>query len=111
MSYTYYDYLDLPFGAPPARIEAAFLSQLERLRYGMSEAGQDMSGLLTLVQTAYDVLSDPAARERYDATLAREAALADAELKATLDQHATRSGHRLQVAPDSWRDALTAMAA
>jgi DnaJ-class molecular chaperone len=111
VSYTYYDYLDVPSGATPARIDAAFLSQLERLRYGSSEAGQDMSGLVALVQSAYDVLSNPEARERYDATLAREAAVADAELKATLDQHGTGTGHRLQVAPDAWRDALAAIAA
>jgi hypothetical protein len=36
--------------------------------------------------------------------------MADAELKATLDQHGT-GGQRLQLAPDSLRDALAAMAA
>ena len=111
MSYTYYDYLELPFGATPARIEAAFLSQLERMRYGSSDGGQDMSGLLAQVQSAYDVLSDPKARERYDATLLREAAMADAELKATLDHHGTGTGQRLQAASDSWGDTLAAMAA
>ena len=111
MIYTYYDYLELPFGATPARIEAAFLSQLERLCYGSSDAGQDMSGLLAMVHTAYNVLSDPEARSRYDATLAREAAMADAELKATLDQHGTGIGLRLHLAPDSLRDALAAIAA
>lgn len=110
MSYTYYDYLELPFGATPARIEAAFLGQLERLGYG-SSSGQDMSGLIAQVHTAYRVLSDPEARNHYDATLAREAAMADAELKATLDQHGTGAGQRLQVAPDSLRDALAAIAA
>jgi DnaJ-class molecular chaperone len=111
VSYTYYDYLELPFGATAARIEAAFLSQLERLRYGSSDAGQDMGGLLAMVHSAYEVLSDPEARNRYDATLAREAAMADAELKATLDQHGTGTGHRLQTEPDSLRDALAAIAA
>ena len=111
MIYTYYDYLELPFGATPARIEAAFLSQLERLDYGSSDTGQDMSGLLAMVHSAYKVLSDPDARNRYDATLAREAAMADAELKATLDQHGIGAGQRLQLAPDSLRDALAAMAA
>ena len=48
----------------PARIEAAFLAQLERFSYGASDTGQDMSGLVTMVQSAYDVLSNPAARER-----------------------------------------------
>jgi DnaJ-class molecular chaperone len=68
-----------------------------------------MSGLIAEVHSAYNVLSDPEARNRYDATLAREAAMAEAELKATLDHHgivpdsdfrlrrtrcATRRGHR-----------------
>jgi DnaJ-class molecular chaperone len=111
VSYTYYDYLELPFGATAARIEAAFLSQLERLRYGTSDAGQDLSGLVAMVHSAYSVLSDPEARHHYDATLAREAAMADAELKATLDQHGTGTAHKLQLAPDSLRDALAAIAA
>ena len=110
MIYTYYDYLELPFGAPPARIEAAFLGQLERLRYG-SSSDQDMTGVIAMVHSAYKVLSDPEARRRYDATLAREAAMADAELKATLDHHGTGTGQRLQAAPDSLRDALAAIAA
>ena len=111
MSYTYYDYLDLPPNATPARIEAAFLGQLERYRYGLSETGQDLSGLVAMVHSAYDVLSNPVTRGRYDATLAREAAMADAELKATLDQHGTGARHRLQLAPDSLRDAFAAIAA
>jgi len=111
VSYTYYDYLELPPGATPARIEAAFLGQLERLRYGTSDSGQDLSGLIAMVHSAYKVLSDPDARSRYDATLAREAAMADAELKATLDQHGTGTRHRLQLAPDSLRDAFAAIAA
>jgi DnaJ-class molecular chaperone len=69
-----------------------------------------MSGLLAMVHSAYKVLSDPEARQRYDAALAREAAMADAELKATLDQHGTGTGLR-QMAPDSLRDALAAIAA
>ena len=111
MSYTYYDYLDLPLCASSARIEAAFLAQLERLGYGTSDTGQDMSGLVAMVHSAYGVLSNPETRDRYDATLAREAAMADAELKATLDQHGTGARQRLQLAPDSLRDALAAMAA
>jgi DnaJ-class molecular chaperone len=109
--YTYYDYLELPFGASPARIEAAFLKQLERFDYGSSDTGQDMGGLVAMVHSAYKVLSDPEARQRYDAALAREAAMADAELKAMLDQRGTGTGPRLQPAPDSLRDAPAAIAA
>lgn len=110
MRYTYYDYLELPPGASPARIEAAFLGQLERLRDGSSDTARDMSGLVAMVHSAYKVLSDPEARSRYDATLAREAAIADAELKATLDEHGTsiRSPH---LSADSLGDAFAATAA
>jgi DnaJ-class molecular chaperone len=85
VSYTYYDYLDLAPDASPVLIEKAYLEILERFGYGATEAGQDMSGLVAMIHAAYRVLSDPAERARYDATLAQEAAVADAELKATLD--------------------------
>ncbi len=84
---------------------------LERFGYGTTDTGQDMSGLLAMAHAAYRVLSNPEAREQYDATLAREAAMADAELKATLDQHGTGGRHRQQVAPDSLQEAFTAIAA
>ncbi len=111
MSYTYYDYLDLAPGASPALIESAFLGLLERFSYGTSDTGQDMSGLVAMVQTAYQVLSDPEARERYDATLAREAAMADAELKATLDLHDTSARHRDAAASGTFENAFAAIAA
>jgi curved DNA-binding protein CbpA len=111
MNYTYYDYLELPPGASPARIEAAYLALLERFGYGTSDAGQDLSGLVVMIHAAYQTLSNSEAREQYDATLAREAAMADAELKATLDQHENGARSRHQVAPESFREAFTAIAA
>lgn len=94
MNYTYYDYLALPPGATAQRIESAFLALLERFGYGTTAAGQDMTGLLRMIQTAYDVLSNPQTRDAYDAKLAEEAALADAELKASLDELAAAAHHR-----------------
>lgn len=111
MSYTYYDYLELPPGASPARIEAAFLALLERFGYGTTDAGQDMSGLVAMIHAAYRTLSNPEARREYDATLAREAAMADAELKATLDQHESGARSRHQAEPESLREAFAAIAA
>ena len=111
MSYTYYDYLDLPPGASPARIEAAYLGLLERFGYGTTDAGQDLSGLVAMIHNAYEILSNPEAREQYDATLAREAAMADAELKATLDQHGNSGWPRHQVASQPFQEAFTAIAA
>lgn len=111
MSYTYYDYLDLTPDASPALIESAFLGLLERYDYGASDTGQDLSGLVAMVQTAYRVLSNPEERNRYDAAMAREAAMADAELKATLDQHDFGGRRRQQYAPDVFNDATSAIAA
>ena len=81
MTYTYYDYLDLAPGASRARIDAAYASVLERFGYGATESGQDLSGLVRMIHAAYEVLSNPDARSRYDQQLARDAAFADAELK------------------------------
>ena len=111
MNYTYYDYLDLPPGASAARIETAYIALLERFGYGTTDAGQDMSGLVRMLHTAYDVLSNPDARRRYDLTLAQEAAMADAELKASLDREGTGAQRRVQDPPAARRNMLTAVAA
>ena len=111
MQYTYYDYLELPPGAPQQRVEAAYVALLERFGYGSTDAGQDTSGLVRMIQAAYEVLSNPEEREAYDATLAKEAAMADAELKATLDQLDTPAQRRVQHPPASLQNAVSAIAA
>lgn len=112
MNYTYYDYLELAPGASQQRIESAFLALLERFGYGTTAAGQDMTGLLRMIQTAYDVLSNPETRADYDAKLAEEAALADAELKASLDEIAAAAYyHGARDVPGSLRHTATAIAA
>jgi len=111
MNYTYYDYLELPPGASQKRVEIAYVAMVERFGYGTTDAGQDMSGLLRMIQAAYEVLSNPASREGYDATLAKEAAMADAELKASLDQLATGGQRRVQNPPASLQNTLGAIAA
>lgn len=97
MNYTHYDYLDLAPGATAARIEAAYAAVLERFQYGATDAGQDLSGLVRMIHAAYEVLSNPDRRRRYDAQLAAEAAVADAELKSTLD---AQTGAVLRYAQD-----------
>ena len=110
VSYTYYYYLDLPPGATAAQIESSYVALLERFGYGTTDAGQDMSGLIRMIHSAYAVLADAESRKRYDAELVREAAMADAELKASLDQQA-RHIQRVQNAPAALRNALAAVAA
>jgi hypothetical protein len=99
VNYTYYDYLEVAPGASRARIESAYQQLLERFGYGTTDAGQDMSGLVRMVHTAYQILSDPEERQKYDAELMREAAAADAELKAALDQPASWLPRRVQNVP------------
>ena len=111
MSYTFYDYLDLPPAATAAQIEASYIALLERFGYGMTDAGQDMSGLIRMIHSAYEVLSNSETRQRYDAELVQEAAMADAELKASLDQQASVPQRRVQNPPAALRNALSAVAA
>lgn len=111
MDYTYYDYLDLAPGASSARIEAAYAQLLERFGYGTTDAGQDLSGLVRMVHAAYEVLSNPDSRRQYDATLDQEAAMADAELKAALDQQPSWMPRVVQDVPVPLQSALRALAA
>lgn len=111
MNYTYYDYLDLAPGASPARIEAAYAQVLERFGYGKTEAGQDLSGLVRAIHAAYDVLSNAESRRRYDAQLERESAIADAELKASLDGVPLRPQRLVRDVPAALASALRPLAA
>jgi len=111
MTYTHYDYLDLAPGASPARIEAAYAQVLERFGYGTTDAGQDMSGLVRLIHAAYDVLSNPEARQRYDAQLEREARAADLELKDMLDRATPWHQRVAQDAPQALERACRSLAA
>ena len=111
MNYTHYDYLDLAPGASTARVEAAYAAVLERFSYGATETGQDLSGLVRRIHAAYDILSSPEKRERYDAELARAAALADAELKATLDAQPVMGTRLVQDVPGALRGIVAPLAA
>jgi DnaJ-class molecular chaperone len=111
VTYTYYDYLELPPGASAARIEAAYAQLLERFGYGTTDAGQDMGGLVRMIHAAYEILSNADARRRYDTHLNQEAAMADAELKASLDQQASWLPRRVQDVPVPLERAFRALAA
>jgi curved DNA-binding protein CbpA len=109
--YTHYDYLELAPGSPCTRIEPAYFTLLEKLQYGVSEAGQDLSGLIRRIHAAYEVLSDPQKRAAYDASLADEAAQADIELKLLLDQPVEPERRHVQDAPAELVAAVTQIAA
>ena len=111
VNYTHYDYLDLAPGASSARIETSYAQLLERFGYGDTDAGQDLSGLVRMVHAAYEVLSNPDSRRQYDASLDQEAAMADAELKAALDQQPSWQPRVVQDVPVPLQSALRALAA
>jgi DnaJ-class molecular chaperone len=111
VNYTHYDYLDLVPGASPARIEAAYAAVLERFQYGATDAGQDLSGLVRMIHAAYEVLSDPDRRRRYDAQLLFEASEADEELKSMLDQQPSFGARHVQEVPASLRSVFPPIAA
>lgn len=110
MNYTHYDFLEIAPGADSERVETAYLALLERMQYGASDAGQDLSGLVRRIHAAYDVLSDPGKRDEYDQHLAAEAARADSELKAMLDNPAPRTSRRVQDIPAPLAIAVAHMA-
>lgn len=99
MIYTHYDYLEIAPGAPRERIEDAYARVLERFNHGMAPNGQDLSGLVRMIHSAYETLSDPKAGSAYDAQLRRDAEVADAELKAELDRIANAQPRRVQDVP------------
>jgi DnaJ-class molecular chaperone len=101
VTYTHYDYLELAPGATSNRIEAAYAALLERFQYGMTDAGQDLSGLVRMIHAAYAVLSDPESRKAYDAQLSKEAAAADAELQLQLDSQPLPGFTRVQKVPET----------
>jgi curved DNA-binding protein CbpA len=111
VNYTHYDYLELAPGASRARIEAAYLSLLERFQQGTTDAGQDLSGLVRMIHAAYEVLSNPEARHRYDEELAQHAAAADAELKKVLDTQVPTPLRRVQDVPEALETMVTQLAA
>ena len=111
MNYTHYDYLELAPGATANRIEAAYVALLERFQYGVTDAGQDLSGLVRMIHAAYAVLSDPAQRKAYDEKLLREAAAADAELQSQLDAAALPGFTRVQQVPETLLATLPELAA
>jgi DnaJ-class molecular chaperone len=111
VNYTHYDYLELPPGATPARIEAAYAQLTERFQYGTRDGGQDLSGLVRLIHAAYEVLRDEQARKSYDRALEQEARQADVELKADLDAQLPRPFRRVQGVPEPLNAAFSSLAA
>ena len=100
MIYTHYDYLELAPGAPREHIEAAYARVLERFNYGLTPAGQDLSGLVRMIHAAYEVLSDPQLRRSYDQQLDQDALAADVELRAELETPASGQPRYVQDVPE-----------
>ena len=105
MVYTHYDYLELPPGASPARIEAAYQLIKQRLN------GHSDESLVRLIHQAYRVLSNPNQRRDYDETLQQASDQADRELKSCLDERAGIGLRHVQDVPTPLFVAVSARAA
>jgi len=103
--YTHYDYLELPPGASPARIEAAYQTIKQRLQ------GHSDDKMIRMIHEAYAVLSDADRRHRYDDDLQHAAAEADAELKRSLDAGGASLPRRVQDIPAPLLAVVSACAA
>jgi len=103
--YTHYDYLELPPGASPARIEAAYQLIKQRLN------GHSDESLVRLIHQAYRVLSNSNQRRDYDEALKRASDEADRELKSCLDERAGLNLRHVQDVPAPLHVAVTAWAA
>jgi curved DNA-binding protein CbpA len=102
--YTHYDYLELPPGASPARIEAAYQTIKQRLH------GHSDDKMIRMIHEAYAVLSDPDRRHWYDDALRHAAAEADAELKRALEAGSASPPRRVQDVPAPPRAILSTCA-
>lgn len=111
MNYTHYDFLEVPPSASTERIDAAYAQLLKRLENGQDEGRGDISSLLLRIHVAYDVLHNDGSRQAYDELLAREAALADDELKLDLDRKSLPPARHVQDVPYTLNAAFAALAA
>jgi DnaJ-class molecular chaperone len=111
VNYTHYDFLEVPPSASPERIEAAYAQLLQRLQGGQDDTRGDLSSLLLRVHVAYDVLHKAESRQSYDDQLAREAAIADDELKLDLDRKSIPPARHVQDVPHTLNAAFSALAA
>ena len=111
MIYTHYDYLDLAPGAPRGAHRGRVCAVLERFQYGAHRAGQDLSGLVRMIHSAYHVLSDPEARRAYDAQLAREARRPTPSSRPSSTRSPRKPARHAQDVPAALRAVLTQLAA
>lgn len=111
MIYTHYDYLEVAPGAPREHIEAAYARVLDRFNYGLTPAGQDLSGLVRMIHAAYEVLSDPQTRAVYDRQLEEDATAAEIELRSQLERPANAQPRYVQDVPAPLNAAFSSIAA
>ena len=104
-------YLTLNILVKPHEIEDALTHLGTCIDAGIDAAIVQDVGLVRLIHAAYATLSDPAARNTYDARLVQEAAMADAELKAALDREASPVPRRVQDVPGPLLTVFSALAA
>jgi curved DNA-binding protein CbpA len=83
--HTHYDNLKVARNAPPEVIRAAYKTLSQKYHPDRNPGNGDAVRIIQIINTAYDVLSDPAKRREHDEWIAR------AEAEAEKDRHRHRT--------------------
>ena len=89
MVHTHYDNLRITRNATPGVIKAAYRA-LSQEFHPDRNPGRDTTRIMQIINDAYAVLSDPAARAKYDAKVATEDAIAGSSARAGNNEHQRR---------------------
>lgn len=90
--HTHYDNLKVARNAPPEVIRAAYRTLSKKYHPDHHPDNPDAIRIIQLINTAYDVLSDPARRQEHDRWIEKEEALQQSSTKSSSARHSHRSG-------------------
>ena len=95
--YDYYKLLGIERGASPDKIEAAFQSRAARVHPSRTEGNEAAVKRFQLLEAAYQVLSDPQKRAKYDRLIERHAAAAGRDKPKRIRPSARPSRNRVVI--------------
>jgi curved DNA-binding protein CbpA len=89
--HTHYDNLKVARDAPPEVIRAAYKTLSQKHHPDRNGNSPDAIRIIQLINSAYEVLSDPLKRQEHDAWIAREELAVEHSLRRRTSHHSRRS--------------------